>query len=245
MLDTGQDRRRIREAFPLITGHHALGHAAPEVRILPGTFRHPSPAGIRRHITHRRECPRIAIGGSLRGGHTGIIAYRIHIPGRGHAYVLRENDPAPVYDIVAEKNRYPEPAAVHSQPLEPHDFFRIPDTQYGSHASLFYQIIYVRCLSPGTCHHPAMDCHLTHLANLLLKSHPGHQPVHKNLLFAASAARCHGKQHQRNGQNLLFHRYVVFCHKIRKKMDIGMSEKSAVSDGSRATNAGDKRIFSK
>ena len=118
VFQAGRDRALGREVVALIAAHRSLAETRRQVGVLAVTLGHTPPAGVARHIDHRREGPVDARVVSLARGVGANLGGQIRVPRSALRQRNGRNGPESVDDIVSEKDGNTQPRIVHGVTLD-------------------------------------------------------------------------------------------------------------------------------
>lgn len=175
MFQTGGDRTVRRQVVALIALHRGGTHHSVQVGVLAVTFGHAAPAGVARHIDHRREGPVHARQPRLTRRDAARLPDQRLVPRAGLPQRNGEDRAIAVDHVEAAQDRNPEPRLLDGLALNPVVIRRTGTAveQRADHRAhglrLALDVVDVHVLSIG----PLSDLH-----HLLFERHASQQVLH-------------------------------------------------------------------
>ena len=175
MFQTGGDRTVRRQVVALIALHRGDAHHSVQIGVFAVTFGHAAPAGVARHIDHRREGPMHARKPRLARRDAARLPDQRLVPRTSLSQRNRENRAVAVDHVETAQDRNPEPRLLDGLALNPVVIRRTgaaveQRTDHRTHGlRLAFDVVDVHVLSIG----PLRDLH-----HLLFERHASQQVLH-------------------------------------------------------------------
>ena len=220
MLHACKDSGAVGQILSLIALDHGSRHLCSQIRVLSRSFRHTSPARIRRDIAHRRECPCNTHCSSFGSRYTCRFPDSIRIPCTCTGKIDREKYLAAMNDVMSEKNWNAKSRTVNSHTLHPFNLFRSLNIEYRAHLASLYQLLDIHFFSSRARNSTCAGHKLAHLSKLFTQSHLLHQIIDKSVglsLWCTSECSKNGQ----SGNKQSFHIFSLYKYYLNGSSTTG------------------------